>query len=273
MARSRNKYSRAHIRARARRPRRRGGSGWFYGAMSLIVVLGIVGIVVFRGGTSSAEPPQPANQATDEPGDHWHAALAVNICGEWIEPIAEFEQVHDNPNVRPGIHTHGDGFIHVHPFTTSEGGENAVLGRFLDYGGFSTSSDSLDLGDDAAAWPGLSTDPSKREWTTGDTCPEGTAFAGQKGVFKWSLDCKARTGDPSDVRLRDQQVIALAFLPKDEPIGVPPNATSTPSDDGSAAGPLDVPACATGGPGAETTDTSTVTSLPVATDTTTTPSS
>lgn len=273
MARSRNKYSRAHIRARARRPRRRGGSGWFYGAMAVIVILGVLGIVLFKGGTSSAEPPQPANQATNEPGDHWHAAFDVNICGEWIEPPAEFEQVHDNPNVRPGIHTHGDGFIHIHPYTTSEGGDNAVLGRFLDYGGFSVSSDSLGLGDDTAAWAGLSTDPSKREWTTGDTCPAGTPFAGQKGVFKWSIDCKARSGDPSDVRLRDQQVIALAFLPKGEEIGVPPNATATPSDDGSAAGPLDVPGCASGGPGAQTTDTTTVTTLPVATDTTTTPSS
>jgi hypothetical protein len=241
--------------------------------MALIVILGVVGIVVFRGSTSSAEPPQPANQATDEPGDHWHAALAVNICGEWIEPPLEFEAVHDNPNVRPGIHTHGDGFVHIHPFTRSEGGENAVLGRFLDYGGFGVTSESIDLGDDATAWPGLTTDPSMREWSNGDECPEGTPFAGQKGVFKWSIDCKDRTGDPSDVRLRDQQVIALAFLPKDEAIGVPPNATSTPQDDGSAAGPLDVPSCATGGPGAETTATTTVTTLPVATDTTTTPSS
>ena len=273
MAKSRNKYTRARIRSKARRPKRRSGSGWFYGAMATIVVLGILGIVAFKGGSTSAEPPQPADQASGVAGDHWHAAFDVNICGEWIAPPNTFETVHDNPNVRSGIHTHGDGFIHIHPFTRSEGGSNAILGRFLDYGGFSVSEDSINLGDSTDAWPGLSVDPKQREWTDGDTCPEGTTYAGKKGVVKWSIDCKARSGDPSDVRLKDQQVIALAFLPKGESIGVPPNATATPSDDGSAAGLLDVPSCASVGPGGQTTDSTTATSVPAATDTTLTPSS
>jgi len=269
MARSRSKYSRAHIRARVRRPRKRGGAQWFYGAMAAIVVLGIVGIVFARGeGTSAAGPPQPGNPTTGEAGDHWHSAFAVNICGEWIAAPGEFEQVADNPNVQPGIHTHGDGFIHTHPFTRSEGGDKATLGRFLDYGGWGVSEDSIDLGEDPTAWEGLAADPGKRTWSDGDTCPPDTPMAGKKGVVKWSVDCKAQEGDPADLKLRDLEVIAIAFLPKGEDIGVPPNASATPAaDSGSEPTPLNVEGCSTAGPGGDTT----ATTLPAATTDTTTP--
>ena len=66
---------------------------------------------------------------------------------------------------------HGDGFIHTHPFTRSEGGDNATLGRFLGYGGWGVSEDSIDLGADTTAWAGLPADPGKRTWSDGDTCP------------------------------------------------------------------------------------------------------
>jgi len=257
MARSRSKYSRAQIRARVRRPRKRGGAQWFYGVMAAIVVLGVVGIVFARADNiSAAGPPQPGNPSTGAPGDHWHSAFDVNICGTWIDPPATFEQVHDNPNVQPGIHTHGDGFIHTHPFTRSEGGDNATLGKFLGYGGFGASEDSIDLGSDTAAWTGLAADPGKRTWSDGDKCPPGTPMAGKKGVVKWSIDCTAEQGNPSDHKLRDLEVIALAFLPKGQDIGVPPNASATPAaDQSSEPTPLNVKGCSTAGPGGETSTT------------------
>lgn len=275
MAKSRSKYTRAKIRARGRRRARRGGASWFYGAVALIVVVGVVLVVVSRSSTADV-PPQPGNPATGEAGDHWHDAFGVNICGEWLSPPAEFEQVADNPNVTPGIHTHGDGFIHIHPHTKSEGGDNATLGRFLDYGGWGASEDSINLGDDPLKWAGLSADPSKRTWSDGDKCPEGTEFAGKKGVVRWSVNCKEREGNPSDYKLGNGVVVALAFLPKNEPIGTPPNASEAPSNDGTNEGPLDVKGCTTAGPGGETTTTTiagapTPDSTAATTDTTATP--
>jgi hypothetical protein len=229
--------------------------------MAVIVVVGI-GLVVFsRGETSAGVPPQPGDPATGAPGDHWHSAFAVNICGQWIDPPSEFETQPDNPNVNVGIHTHGDGFIHIHPFTRSEGGNNATLGRFLDYGGFGVSEDSLDLGDDTSRWPGLAANPEKREWSNGDECPAGTTMSGRAGVVKWSVNCHNRTGNPADYKLKDLQVIAIAFLPEQEPIGVPPNANATPADDGTTPGPFDVKDCTTAGPGGQITTTT----APVAT--------
>ena len=79
MARSRNKYSRAQLRARYRKPRRRGGATWFYGALAVIVVAGVLGIVFARS-DNSAPPPsrrEPARPDDRPAGDHWHEVLGV----------------------------------------------------------------------------------------------------------------------------------------------------------------------------------------------------
>ena len=69
-----------------------------------------------------------ANQATGEPGDHWHSYLGVNICGEWLPNVPEFEAPVGSPvgSRNAGIHSHGDGLIHTHPFVSSEEGKNAT---------------------------------------------------------------------------------------------------------------------------------------------------
>jgi hypothetical protein len=256
MANSRSKYTRARIRNRGRRGPRRGGAQWFYAVVAIIVIAGVGLIVVSRSSEADDVPPQPGNPSTGEPGDHWHAAIAANICGEWINNPAEFETAADNPNVRVGIHTHGDGFLHIHPFTKSEGGDNATLGRFLTYGGWDASEDSLSL------WSGPAADPTTTEWSNGDKCPPGSPYAGQTGVVKWSIDCKDRTGNPSDLKPKDRDVVALAFVPKAEAIGVPPNASSAPSDDGGDTTALDASGCTTAVPGEETTTTTVAGAVP-----------
>jgi hypothetical protein len=230
MARSRNRYSRAQMRAKYRKPRRKGSSRWFYALLATIIVLGVAGVIFLRPDTSAANvAPAPSDPATGAPGDHWHTAFGVNICGQWLANPPTFETSTSNPNVRVGIHTHGDGYIHIHPFTRSEGGHNATLGRFFGYGGWGVSDTSVD------AWTGPAADPTKKSWSNGDKCPAGTPDAGRAGVLKWSIDCKAKKGDPSSYRLRDQQVLAIAFIPAALPIPVTPNAAIAPAKDQSAA--------------------------------------
>jgi len=250
MANSRSKYTRARIRARGRRRPRRGGASWFYAAIALIVVAFVtIGVITISGRSSADTPPQPGNPSTGEAGDHWHAAFAANVCGEWLGNPQVFETAADNPNVRAGIHTHGDGFIHIHPFTKSEGGDNATVGRFLSYGGWSASEDSVSL------WAGPAADPEQTDWSNGDKCPPGTPYAGQKGVVKWSLDCIEQGGSVSDYKAQDRDVIAIGFVPKSEDIGVPPNANAAPDNDGGDTTPISKKACTTTVPGEETTTT------------------
>jgi hypothetical protein len=255
VAKSRSKYTRARIRAHGRRRPRRGGATWFYGAVALVVIVGVVLIVVSRSSTADV-PPQPGNPSTGAAGDHWHAAFAVNVCGEWLGNPPTFETAADNANVRVGIHTHGDGFMHIHPFTKSEGGDNATVGRFLTYGGWDASEDSLSV------WTGPESAPKVKDYSAGDRCPKGTKFAGKPGVVKWSVDCKGREGNPSDYKPADGDVVAIAFLPKGAEIGVPPNSSAAPSNDGGANTPINNKGCRTAGPGVTTTTAAPVTTVP-----------
>src|SRR5262245_49147036 len=119
---SRRRPTRAHLRAQYRRAPRRSGGRWFYGALVVIVAAfgtGIVYYVASRGSEASIHPLAP-NQTKNIPGDHWHAAIAVNSCGTWLPNPPAFETAPSNPNVNVGIHTHGDGFMHIHPFYRSE---------------------------------------------------------------------------------------------------------------------------------------------------------
>ena len=56
-------------------------------------------------------------------GDHWHTAYGIYVCDHFVTPIQNINDV-------DGIHTHGDGLIHVHPFSSKTTGANADLGAF-----------------------------------------------------------------------------------------------------------------------------------------------
>ena len=85
-------------------------------------------------------------------GDHWHASLLLEICGEGITL----------PESSGGVHSHGDGLIHIHPHSADEAGRNATLGRFFD---------SLDMVMDSdRVRP-----PSGQLYVNGDTCADGSS--------------------------------------------------------------------------------------------------
>jgi hypothetical protein len=223
MPRSSSRYSRTAIRAKYRKPKRRraGGSTWNL-AIALVVLLGAGGIFLAVQDNRSAAglaplAPDPTNNV---PGDHWHTFLGVNICGLWIPAAPSFEKAHDNPNgSNVGIHSHGDGLIHTHPFVPSEEGVHATIGKFFGYGGWSLGSDFID------AWSGPITKVTKTRWTNGDQCPVGD-YQGKKGMIAWSVDGKTMSGNPADYHQKDGQIVIIAFLPKGAPIPMSPDACS-----------------------------------------------
>jgi hypothetical protein len=202
MARPKNRYARAQARARYRKPKRgRSSLGWNV-AIGVIVVAGVGGIALSR--TGSDDPRPRAN------ADHWHARLAVNVCGQWLSNAPEFEARADNPGITAGIHTHGDGFMHIHPFASDEAGDNATIGTFLGFGGWDAADDSFEL------WEG-----GKQEDGGPCTAADGTE---QEGTVRWSVNGRERKGDPSDYRPEDGDVIVFAFLPAGDEIPAPPEA-------------------------------------------------
>lgn len=184
---------------------------WTVGIVAVVAV-GVGLVVVSRQENQAAANERPRIASGDQPGDHWHAALGVNVCGEWLPNAPEFETRAGTGNVQAGIHSHGDGLIHIHPFTSNEAGTNATVGTFFEFGGWDLSENSFHV------WTG-------DEHSNGDTC------GNQEAEVRWSVNGKEQSGNPADYRPEDGDVIALALLPPDEKIGRPPSAGTTPVDE------------------------------------------
>lgn len=91
----------------------------FPGVLTLIVVLGLALVVYARN-----DRLQDDLGGVPQLEDHIHQALAINVCGEFKPDVPEFEST-------VGIHTHGDGVIHIHPFSQLGVGANATLERYF----------------------------------------------------------------------------------------------------------------------------------------------
>lgn len=177
--------------------RSRSNLGWYL-ATAAVVVLGIVLVVFSAANRADPEPPLTT--------DHWHAALGVNVCGTWQPNPPEFANRFGS-QLLAGIHSHGDGLIHIHPHTSDEAGGNATVGRFFSNGGWELSEDSI------STWTGA-------ERTNGDECD------GEEATVRWSVNGEERDGNPADYRPQDLDVVAIAFLPADAEIGTPPSAAN-----------------------------------------------
>jgi hypothetical protein len=118
-------------------------------------------------------------------GDHWHARYSITVCGRTIAPL---------PGTLGGVHTHGDGRIHVHPARSSEEGRNANLALFFRTSGGELTQDSLTI-------------PGGRTYREGDACPDG-----RPGHLTATVNGNAMSSPPRYV-IRDEDVIRINFGP------------------------------------------------------------
>lgn len=167
-------------------------------AISGVVVLGVVLIVAsFGGDASSNEPPRI--------GDHWHAAYGVYDCDTYIAPFA------DEAGDRAGIHTHQDGLMHIHPFSSRVTGKGANIEAFGDDVG-------MDVSDTSIEGPGIDVE-------NGDKCgdDEGTVR-----LLVWddanTEEPRVITEDIASYNPPDSTIWALVFAPEDAEIPLPPSA-------------------------------------------------
>lgn len=198
---SSKKVARAASTGGGRTAARAGTRPWvWYAVMGMVVLLGLAGIYVSReqrrdelAAGSNLTPPI-ANR------DHWHAAYAVVLCGEIASPITDER----DPK---GIHTHGDGLIHIHPFLRSAAGDNATLGVFAD-------AVRMTLTDSEIRLPGAK---SHRE---GDTkCGD------KPGIVQVKVGDRVITEDVRDIKMSDRDLITIAFAPQGEQLPAPPSAS------------------------------------------------
>jgi hypothetical protein len=214
----------------------RGRKVGFPAAMAAIIIVGVVFVVFARAQRTGSDVAPQINE------DHWHSAFGIYACDEYLPNVTDVGED------QLGIHTHEDGLIHIHPFSSLASGENATLGVFADQIG-------LELGDDSF------TTPTGETFTTGDDC---NGVEGVVQVLRWpSGDFEAEpeviTGDLADIRLlADGEAYALVFRDPDEEVPLPPALASlnAPTDlaPGETVPEFDIPLDELGdAPGAPTT--------------------
>ena len=185
----------------------------FPAALVVVIVLGTA-LVVFARENRSAE-------ALEAPllSDHWHSAYGFYVCDEFLPQLPEFTAPQN-----AGTHTHGDGLIHIHPFSSARTGQNATLGNWLDDAAAVLGNEG-GIENDALNVPGGET------FTEGDDSCEGIDGDPIVQVAVWENAADAEAGeDPSVVTesldairfAKDGMAFTIAFVPEGTEIPAPP---------------------------------------------------
>ncbi len=184
---------------------------WYAGVI-LIVVLGVLSVVFAR-----YEYQHPSSSANVPPtvGTVWHAALAIDVCGQMEAPLPASTNAST-----VGISTSGQGVVVIAPTTAAEAGDNATLGRFvLGYKGLELTSNSLRY-------------PGQPLYTNGQTCPSGTPDHGKQGAVQTTTwpNFSTKTGtsvtsDPTELKLANAQLITVGYVPVGAALPKAPEST------------------------------------------------
>lgn len=232
---SAKKVARLAQRGKGKKVRFQGGL-LFPAAIVITIVIGLVTVVYARESRPDpgSEPPQV--------GDHWHAAYGFYVCDTWlpvftdakeeqtVDPQTGGQQLVDDEYALTGVHTHGDGVIHYHPFSSAAVGDRADLGIFLDVYDVELSEEELVI---PASEGGGSWNVEDGFLQTGI----GSACAGEDMEIKvvaWDSYTDAGAGqtyitDLTDVPLRnDGQVFAIAVVPRNKAVSMPEWASRLP---------------------------------------------
>lgn len=171
-------------------------------AILAICVVGALLVFWGRDQRASAQRVQPTLS------DHWHIAYGMYLCDAFApNPV-------DKLGDEVGVHTHDDGIIHVHPFSSLAAGDKAKIGLFFNEIGLDITDTKLTTTD------GTSYESGKT------TCPSGEV--GTLALLSWARadDQTAApeviTRDFAGARFRnDRMAFTLAFVPESKLAEVP----------------------------------------------------
>src|SRR5688500_3304374 len=105
------KVARAASTGGGRTARGRQPWAWYAGIMA-VILLGSFLIVTSRQERQDRLAAGGEISPSAAKRDHWHAAYGVYLCDTFQPPLT-------NERDPLGIHTHGDGVIHIHPTTNA----------------------------------------------------------------------------------------------------------------------------------------------------------
>jgi hypothetical protein len=162
-------------------------------AIFAILVVGISIVVVARKSNQSAAAVTPAV------GDHIHNAFGIYLCDKYLPAVIDSTAADTL-----GIHTHGDGIIHIHPFQGGVAGKNARLSVFADRVGLKLGNSGITM-------------PDGTQYNKGYDCNGTPAVVSAyvwSDAFNDSVAPKIYTSDFGSIPLRtDRAAIALVIAP------------------------------------------------------------
>lgn len=186
-------------------------------AMGVIVLIGLLVIFWGRERRIAASDAMPRVNR-----DHWHAAYGIFICDKFIPNLL------DARGDARGVHTHDDGIIHIHPYTSAAAGKNANLSTFFYETKLTVADGKIQQPPNADGSPG-------ETWTDGKQCPDSRP--GKVVLAVWdnadAKDAKPTivTHDIPGVRFKqDRMAFTLAFVPDDK-VATLPKPDSVPTLD------------------------------------------
>jgi hypothetical protein len=190
--------------------------GNFYGALAVIVVLGIVLTVYSR---YEYQNPVSSTTTTVSPaiGSVSYAALSLQVCGQ------NLPYLHSDPTFKGGFIVGPKDVIRLAPASAAEAGANATLKTFAsEYAGLIASSTEL------AVPTATGVANPKTTYKNGQVCPATSKYPGKKGKVVYAYwnsfgQKKATlTTDPATIKFVKDLRVTMAF----EPAGVTPRVPS-----------------------------------------------
>jgi hypothetical protein len=230
---SAKKVARLASRGKGKKVRFQGGSV-FPIAVFLVIILGLVAIVYGRESRPSDGSGVPRVNDGVNTDAHWHAAFGIYICDTFEPKIvgtkeetgiaADGTTVLTNDKFKIlGVHSHEDGIIHYHPYSTKSSGNRAKLGVFLDVYDIKITDTELKMPPDQGG----------ETWSTDDTKCDGKDTDLIVRVWDSYADPAVHhdvVTDFNNIRItNDGMVFVIAFVPKGTDIPQPDWAAQLPT--------------------------------------------
>lgn len=201
--------------------------------VAIVIVLGLSLVYYSRESRPAADASAP------QIDDHWHHAYGFYLCDTWFQLEGDAEErdstgFTNTDFTRTGVHSHGDGLIHWHPFSSAAVGRNAILGVFLDVYDVELTNDKLTFPEEQRA--ALPYENETGVFEDGETkcIIDGQEEDAELKVIVWDNFSDTDNGttfiaDYNNIRLdKDAKVIAIAFVPDDTDVSMPPWAPDLP---------------------------------------------
>jgi len=191
--------------------------GNFYGALVVIVVLGLVATVFAR--YEYEHPPKNPAGVAPKIGTTWFAALSIQACGKNL-PFPST----DTTLKAQGMYALTADVLKISPVSAADSGNNATLAQFgNEYPGLLISSTQMNIPKNQ-----LGASNPKTSYTNGQACPtgKGTLYPGQAGKVSyayWTTFGQKKptiTTNPATIKFAPEIRITMAF----DPVGVTPKA-------------------------------------------------